>query len=425
MLHRRGRRAWVFSLLAAFGVLSYPAETSPPAFPLLDSRPLDGLVCPLPAAFGSAAVQGQHHTGDVAPVRVVRDPYPVPASIAVDPVNDIVAMSDENLFSLRLYDRAIKQTGVAEPRRTISGSRTHVEFICGVAVDPVRKELYASNNDTLARAVVFSYDQSGNVAPVRELDTGKAAGIFLDLKNGELALANQHENRVLFFRNLAGPDEGPLRVIQGPKTGLADPHGVYVDADHGEVVVTNYGSWHPERMGDQLDRIRPQLDAALFRPAAPSEGTFEPPSVRIYSRTAAGDVAPLRTIQGARTRLNLPGGVWMDAERGEILVANDGGDSILVFDRRAAGDVAPIRTIEGPATRLKNPTAVVIDPVHGEMWVSNWGDHSATVYRRGASGDVEPLRTIRTGPEGAPTPGLGNPGGITYDRGREQILVPN
>jgi DNA-binding beta-propeller fold protein YncE len=136
-------------------------------------------------------------------------------------------------------------------------------------------------------------------------------------------------------------------------------------------------------------------------------------------------MAPLRTIQGPKTQLNLPLGVAVDADRNRIVVANDGGHSILFFDRTARGDVAPTHAIKGPATDLENPAALYIDTKHDELWVSNWGDHSATVYPRDARGNVAPLRRIRTAPAGTPLAGLGNPGGVAYDSRRDQLLVPN
>ena len=51
----------------------------------------------------------------------------------------------------------------------------------------------------------------------------------------------------------------------------------------------------------------------------------------------------------------------------EIVVANDGGDSILFFPRTANGDVAPSRILQGPDTGLKNPAGVVVDVRHDEL----------------------------------------------------------
>ena len=106
-------------------------------------------------------------------------------------------------------------------------------------------------------------------------------------------------------------------------------------------------------------------------------------------------------------------------------MANDMGPSILVFDAAARGDVAPKRVLKGPKTKLANPTAVSLDFKNGELWVANFGGHSATAYPITAEGDIAPLRTIRSAPESAPSLMIGNPGALTYDTKRQEILVPN
>jgi DNA-binding beta-propeller fold protein YncE len=115
----------------------------------------------------------------------------------------------------------------------------------------------------------------------------------------------------------------------------------------------------------------------------------------------------------------------VDAEHGELFVANDSDDSILVFRETDQGDVAPARVIKGPKTGLKNPTGLFVDTKNNELFVSNMGNHSATVYPRIANGDVAPLRTIRSAPLGKQAQIMGNPGAVAYDSKREEILVPN
>jgi DNA-binding beta-propeller fold protein YncE len=271
--------------------------------------------------------------------------------------------------------------------------------------------------------IVFSPDARGDAKPSRELKVDHGAwGISLDLRNEEVAITTQHINKIAIYSRSAQGKDTPLRIIQGPATGLADPHGVFIDTTNNEIVVANHGSWHLEGTGsdarwftgnDQIGKL------------IPSTGRIDRPLITVYPRSAQGNAAPLRTIQGAKTRLNLPSGVSVDPINGEIAVANDGGNSVLIFSRTAQGDVAPIREISGPATGLKNPSGVSFDLEHHELWVSNWGDHSANVYPRTANGNVRPLRTIRSAPRGAPMPGMGNPGAVAYDAGRDQLLVPN
>src|SRR5260370_41606327 len=96
-------------------------------------------------------------SGNLAPLRQVRDRFPVLADVGVDPEANIVAVTDENLFSLRTYDRDLLTNDVADPLTVITGNKSRVDFVCGVAVDPVNKEIYAINNDTAADMVVFKY----------------------------------------------------------------------------------------------------------------------------------------------------------------------------------------------------------------------------------------------------------------------------
>ncbi len=135
---------------------------------------------------------------------------------------------------------------------------------------------------------------------------------------------------------------------------------------------------------------------------------------------------PLRTIQGSKTGLNWPHGVYLDPVSGQIVVTNTGDDSVLFFDKKANGNVAPVRVIQGPATGLDGPTGVVLDKKRNELWVTNWNNHTATVYPRTAEGNVAPLRRIRSAPASTPrATGFGNPGDVLFDSRRGEILIPN
>jgi len=117
--------------------------------------------------------------------------------------------------------------------------------------------------------------------------------------------------------------------------------------------------------------------------------------------------------------------IVLDTVHDELFVANSGTSAILVFSRTASGDAAPIRKIQGPGTGLKKPVGLFVDVKNDEVWATNPEHHTATVYRRTAEGDARPLRILHAAPDGAPAPGIGNPGGIAYDPIRQQILVPN
>ena len=359
--------------------------------------------------------------GNIAPIRVIRDRYPVFAGVAVDTSNDKAVLSDDNTYSLLTYDRAVPGSNkrITEYRAKLAGSKTGIGRVCGIGVDPVSQEMYMVNTDSTDDMLAFSYNQSGDVPPLRELGVDHGSwGMSFDQEHNELFMTVQHLNKIAVYRRTAQGDEAPLRFIQGLQTGLVDPHGIFVDTRNDEIVVANHHSFHEVETG--------VLEAmANFRYLLQSTGRYVAPSITVYARTAQGNAAPLRTIQGSKTRLDLPLGVAVDTERNLIAVTNDQTNSILFFSRTAQGNVAPMEAIEGPATGLKNPGGIYIDAKNNEIWVTNWGDHSATIYARDARGNVAPLRMIRSAPQGEPVSGIGGVLGMAFDSRRDEILVPN
>ena len=369
------------------------------------------------------------------PLRVIRDPYSAYSAVAVDPARNEVVMTDENLFQILVYDRLENTPPTAtmsEPKRIIGGHNTRIEFQCGLYIDPKNGDIFAVNNDTLNTLVIFSRQARGDVPPDRKLATPHGTfGIAVDERNQELFLTVQIDNAVVVFRKMAEEEEAPIRLLQGDRTRLADPHGIALDAKNDLIFVANYGASRQHRTGagrgaGTLGMGRGKANWPLGEDRViPGSGRSSPPSITVYSRTAEGNTAPLRVIEGPKTQLNWPAGIAVEPERGELFVANDMGDSILVFDASASGDVAPIRVLKGPNSGIKNPTGLFLDTENDELWVSNFGNHSATVYPLTVEGDTPPLRTIRSSPQGVPSLMIGNPGSLAYDSNREEILVPN
>ncbi len=367
---------------------------------------------------------------DRAPVRVLQDPYPVFHGITMETERGEVILTDNNTASLLVYGSQFAASErVMEPRRKISGPKTHLGYVCSVAVSPEHNEIYSVANDWKDSLSVFPLDGSGDIAPLRELNVDHAAwGLFLDLKNDELFVTIQHVNKVSVYRRTAQEDDEPLRYIQGPRTELADPHGIYVDDEKNEVFVSNHGHWRRTEPGEGytlfFGKRAQSLGRSPVQPLSASTGRFLEPSITFYPKTASGDVPPVRKIQGPKTGLNWPLGVFLDPISGEIAVANAGDNSILFFDQNANGNVAPVQIIGGPSTEIDGPAAIFIDAKRGEIWVTNWNNHTATVYARTARGNVRPLRVLRSAPKGTSFPGLGNPGVVVYDAKRKELLVP-
>jgi DNA-binding beta-propeller fold protein YncE len=376
---------------------------------------------PYPTPEQQAAVQKR------SPLRTIRDPYSAFSSVTVDTVNDEVIFTDENLFQLMVYDRKADTPPTAkmtEPKRTIGGLSTKIEFNCGVYVDPQNGDIYTISHDSDGMPMtVFNRQAKGNVAPTRELDVPKGTyGIAVDEQAEEIFFAIQHDSAISVYRKYAEPDEPPIRLIQGDKTLLGDAHGIALDTKRQEIFVSNYGYSSSRNFQAKQEKPNwPQQRSA----AIPGTGRIAAPSINVYPLKAHGDVAPLRVIQGPRTQLNMPSHLFLDQERGELYLANDMGNSILVFDASASGDAAPKRVLKGPRTLIQNPTGVFVDLKNDELWVASFGSRAATVFSRTAEGDTPPLRVIRNGPLDAPALMIGNPGAIGYDTKRDEILVPN
>jgi DNA-binding beta-propeller fold protein YncE len=403
----------------------------------------DGVMCLMPDApdvvSGVGGIDAQQiaiptrsdaEGGDLPPVRMVVDPYPSFNGVAVDNTNDLVMMSDTNRKSLLVYARtagSATSRQAAAPKQQIMGPDTGVGFVAGVAMDPVHRELLTVNNDVEDRLVVFDYDARGDVPPKRLLYVPHQSwGIAFAPKRDVMALSVQTPNMYVVFKRDAQKFDAPLRSVRGPKTAMADPHGIYFDETHNEIVVANHGNFRP----GELITSYTAYDARESRQEPTGNavdeavrGRFVPSSITIYDGDAKGDVAPLRSIQGPTSQIDWPMGVAVDEANNEIIVANNGDNSILVFPRTADGDVQPKRVIRGPLTGIKGPMGVAI--AKEEIWVANFGDHTALVFPRLAGGNVAARRIVRNAPAGKETSGFGNPYAVAYDTKRAEVLVPN
>ena len=365
-----------------------------------------------------------------APERVIRDEYAGYSAVALDPLRGEIAVQDENLFRILVYDRTAGSRptrGSTEPKRIIGGNQTKIEYNSAIHVDRAG-DIYSVNNDVMNTMIVFPGGAEGNLAPMREVrpirpgPSHRAYGIAIDETADEIYLTFQHPAMVGVYPKRADKLEAPLRILAGDRTRLADPHGVAIDVERQLMYVSNHGATSTSQRDPNGNIILPSQGRERV---VAGTGRFEPPSITVYSLKAKDDEPPLRVISGPKTQFNWPTLISLDTQRQEIFVANDAADSILVFKADDSGDVAPTRVIKGPKTGLKNPTGVTVDMVNDEVFVANMGNHTVTVYPRTANGDAAPVRTIRGAPEGKEALMIGNPGAVAYDTKRDEILVPN
>lgn len=115
--------------------------------------------------------------------------------------------------------------------------------------------------------------------------------------------------------------------------------------------------------------------------------------IDVFAAGANGNVAPIRTISGPLTGLDLPTDVKVDSA-GDLYASNIGGSSITEYGPGASGNVAPIRTISGSNTGLNQNDDMSLAP-DGTVYVGNFaGNFPVEVFAPGANGNVAPLRVI-------------------------------
>ena len=131
-------------------------------------------------------------------------------------------------------------------------------------------------------------------------------------------------------------------------------------------------------------------------------------AILTFRGSADGQEAPIRVIQGPKTKLISADTLEIDTTNNEIVVPQ--GDEVLVFPMMANGDVAPIRVVRGGAKMgWKSGGGVAVDPVHnllvtdgtveiegqGYRTTYRTGRESILMFDRTANGEVKPLRVIR------------------------------
>src|SRR5260370_12057503 len=175
-----------------------------------------------------------------------------------------------------------------------------------VILDSKRQEIYTANNDIEDTVVVMPYAANANAKPARVVSVADQAwGLALAGSSDDLAVAGEIFNGGVFYRREAKGVEAPMRVIRGPKTRLADPHGIYWDDTHGEIGVASHGNFR-----GVVQNTGGGCSPAPSKEEAPSEsGEFRPPSIATFPSNAKDNQAPRRTIERQSDKLDWPTGI--------------------------------------------------------------------------------------------------------------------
>jgi hypothetical protein len=255
---------------------------------------------------------------------------------------------------------------------------------------------------------------------------------------GPLYVANQTDRSITIYSPGATGNATPLRTITGSNTGLSFPASIARDTA-GRLYVLNLGlsGTSPETLTVYTDsatgnaapiRTIPGIDAGrhnieglavagagqLYIATSVAGGGIPADTIKVFAANANGNPVPLYTIAGSNTGLSLPWGIALDAG-GRLYVANDGSSTVTIYAPGASGNIAPIGTIAGSSTGLSSPTAIALDGF-GQLYVlnvtiiSNRAHYHVTVYSAMATGDAAPITTLTGG-----NLDLGYPIGLAVD----------
>jgi hypothetical protein len=337
-----------------------------------------------PASAPSITVYPLNASGDTPPVRVIEGS----ATRLNWQGNIYLDVPRQELFVSNVYDDSIlvfraTDSGNAAPIRVLRGAGTGLKNPYGVFVDEKNDELVVANWGNYT-ATVYPRSASGDTAPIRII-RGAPKGRVVPIFSHTPGLAyDSPRNEIIVPSCIIQPQIASFdakletgvvakRIISGYAAQLArDAHEIRYDAVHDEIVTVN-----PHAL-----------------------------AIAIRRGGASGDEAPLRVIQGPQTQidslLGSSGIIEVDPVHGEIFAAGRG--AIRVFPRTANGDVAPIRTISGPDTGLDGATGqLAVDPVHDLLAVGLGGRGPGRtgrilIFKRTDEGNVKPSAVI-TGPK--------------------------
>ena len=255
-----------------------------------------------------------------------------------------------------------------EPLRKIFGQATKLSrTMHDIRYDEVHDEIFVTN--PFAQAILaFRGDADGNADPIRVIQgpktgLGGADTLGLDSVNEELVLPEREGDGFLVFSSQADGDVAPLRhFYPGPdsKTKWVGSRGIGIDPIH-NVIVTD-GTLEDGSPGGDYDGGRD--------------------SILIFDRLANGAVEPLRVIRGPKTGIHGIRQLQVYPGKGWIIVAQitDGGIPIPegtfvgVWSINDSGNVPPRWKIPGhgyPDNIMQKPRGVVLNPKHKELIVSD------------------------------------------------------
>lgn len=240
-------------------------------------------------------------------------------------------------------------TGAATPVSTIA--TTNVTSVAFLATDSLGN-LYTTSTQGTAGTSLIEYlaGSTNNAQPIRSIPFN--ATTKLGALNG---LATDSTGGLY-----APEDSGGIAIFSSTASGSVAPNGYILgDSQTGGGLSTLLAA----------NAATTDANGNLYVIDA---GVVVTKPIVVFSTTAAGNVAPIRSIGGVLTTMaaGTPHSIATDTA-GDLYVANivSGVSSILVFDSTANGNTSPLRDITGSSTLLGCAGGIAVDTEGGYLYV--------------------------------------------------------
>lgn len=320
--------------------------------PLTQAEIIVGNASPGDASSGIIDVFAGNASGNAAPLRSIvpgtSNPIATATFVEYEPSEDVVYVADFWGQAIRVYDA--HASGPAAPTRTMNSSP--LGQVRAVRIDRAHDEMVA----IASMRLICTWPRLANGSSantLRQIPWGgntssqinNPAGLALNRRRGEIIVGDYKDdsaagypNRILVFSRLAdGASAAPLRVIEGPDTGLGGGSNVRVAVD--------------------------EDTQTLFAIVGPANGdTSHSASVIAFAADADGDASPLRIISGPFASLAMasgeyPNGIAVDEETGRLVISiattnPSARGRIVVHSRNAFGNALPLAVLSGPDTGI-------------------------------------------------------------------------
>jgi len=226
--------------------------------------------------------------------------------------------------------------------------------------------------------LTFRGGADGQEGPIRIMQGPKfgtiGSRVEVDPINNEIYVPTSTSIRV-FPRGING-DAAPLRIIEGPDTQLQNAQSVAVDPVNNIIAVGLNSNFGTERAG----RSSRSGEAGESRP---------PGAILVFSRTANGNAKPIGVIRGPNSGIIRINQIQVYPQRKLIVAAQPGigdqmeppGAFLGVWSESDNGDLPPLWKLPvGETTKLKKPFGVVLNPKNKEVIVSDMRNQGVLVF---------------------------------------------